>query len=731
MTLLISNVQQIEGVTVYGDDPDFSVFYLVPQAPRYRLNPNGTPAFKFLKYRFPIDRPGAKKGGGFLLFDAEFVVPEDKMPKIMETLTAQVQQEANRLGTQAPPVKIGTITYTKGEVKLFVAGSDGTFVEKLHNPGKPSLYGSNITTFALELSQEGATFFEQAMQGQGGSVSVVYDLWFWAKLPPIKVNASFNASKFYSFYQTIDVEWNLWSEDDYHETIREQMISSESVGTVFEWGGVTDEKIREPIRDWANRALEDAIERNMIKAIAPVPEDQRKLPDGIENVTRDISNTQISSFNLFYKESQTVEWNIAPQGMLQNITNLKDKAGNAIKWSDYAQVIDLNDPFFKQLRIDTYVNADFEKLPIHSVEVKLLYNSKPMPNLAPDAPEGEVVLRKPDEIGHFATFVESDNWKYKYSYQVNYKNESKIFQSPEIETDEGNLTIGVGDIGILTVHTSAGDLNWNDVESALVTLKYEDAGAGVEAIEDQFPLTKDKPSHLTQEVIFQPMRKNYKYRTKYFMKDGKELESDEKEGRAENLFIQDPFGGRKTVGIRGIGDFTNRISQVFLDLVYTDETNNYTLTKSVALSKDMPFLDWAFPVVSPTLGKVTYSGTVAFKDGTSDPIPPTTAPTDTILVPKPGDIIEVTIVPDLLDWTKIKLAKVSLHYKDAGNNIDERKDFIFSPQKKDMQTWKIEQKDKTKNQYTYQVVYFPTSGSQKTVGPTTTPDPTIILEGPT
>jgi hypothetical protein len=167
------------------------------------------------------------------------------------------------------------------------------------------------------------------------------------------------------------------------------------------------------------------------------------------------------------------------------------------------------------------------------------------------------------------------------------------------------------------------------------------------------------------------------------------------------------------------------------DLVYTDETNNYTLTKSVALSKDMPFLDWAFPVVSPTLGKVTYSGTVAFKDGTSDPIPPTTAPTDTILVPKPGDIIEVTIVPDLLDWTKIKLAKVSLHYKDAGNNIDERKDFIFSPQKKDMQTWKIEQKDKTKNQYTYQVVYFPTSGSQKTVGPTTTPDPTIILEGPT
>ena len=86
-----------------------------------------------------------------------------------------------------PEVIFGTITYTKGETQLFVAGSDGTFVEKLHNPGKPSLYGNNVATFALELTEEGATFFEQAMQGAGGTVSVVYDLWFWARLPQIKV----------------------------------------------------------------------------------------------------------------------------------------------------------------------------------------------------------------------------------------------------------------------------------------------------------------------------------------------------------------------------------------------------------------------------------------------------------------------------------------------------------------------------------------------------------------
>jgi hypothetical protein len=334
-------------------------------------------------------------------------------------------------------------------------------------------------------------------------------------------------------------------------------------------------------------------------------------------------------------------------------------------------------------------------------------------------------------VAHFATFVENENWKYTYSYQINYKGESKIYQSPEIETNEGNLTIGVDDVGILSVDVSAGDLNWNEVESALVTMQYEDTGAGVERLEEQFTLTKDKASHLFQNVIFQPMRQNYTYRVKYFMKDGKELESDARAGRASNLFINDPFAGRKTVGIRGVGDFTNRINTVFLDLTYTDAKNDYTQTRSLALSKDTPFADWSFPVISPTLGKVTYSGTVAYKDGTTEPIPLTEAPADTILVPKPiQDFLEVTIVSALLDWTKLKLVRVALRYEDTANNINEHKDVILSPAAKEAPPWKVELQDKTRSQYTCEVTYFLADNTQKKVPAITTGDTTVILELP-
>src|SRR5262252_2567149 len=72
--LQIDKVQQIEGVIVYGDHDMINVFYPLPQQPRYRLDAQGRPSFAFYKYRFPIGRPDGTKGGGFVLFDIEFVV---------------------------------------------------------------------------------------------------------------------------------------------------------------------------------------------------------------------------------------------------------------------------------------------------------------------------------------------------------------------------------------------------------------------------------------------------------------------------------------------------------------------------------------------------------------------------------------------------------------------------------------------------------------------------------
>lgn len=726
--LQIDKVQQIEGVTVYADHEQINVFYPLPQQPRYRLDALGRPSFSFFKYRFPVDHPDGRKGGGFLLFDVEFVVDETTLVKVKEKLAEQVAAEANRLGiAPVPDVVIGAFTYTQGTSSLQYP--EGLVTKTLRNGAPPSLFGNNVTTYALELPPEGATFFEQAMQGSGGAVSVVYDLWFWARLPAVDITATFNASTFYSFYQTIDTEWNFWGEDDYRETVREQMIQSESMRIDINWGGVTDEKVRSQLRDWATRTLEEAVERKMIQAVAPVPDDQRKAPDGIEDVTRDISNTQISSFSLHYKEAQTVEWHALPQGILANITSMKDASGAPIKWSDYARVIDLDDEFFKTLRVNTLVNADFQGLPIHSVEVKLIYKDRPMANLVEGEPDGEVVLSNEADVGKFAAFVVGDDWKYKYSYQVNYRGESRQFQSPEIETNEGTLTIGVDDVGILAVDVSAGDINWTEVDRAAVVLTYEDREGGVEPIEEQLQLTQAAPERRVEHVMFQPMRKNYKYRVKYYMKGGREYQGPEMESRSQKLYVNDVFDARKTISVRGVGDFTGRIQTIFVDLLYRDDVNGYEQNKSQALTGASPFFEWSFPVIAERAGKVTYQATTAFKDGTTEEVPPTEATTGTILLPPVVEaFLEVQVVTDLIDWSTTRLARLELAYADPDNGINHTKTWIFSPTNAAGQAWKVELKDRQKLDYTYTVTYYLTTGLQKKVGPTTTRDGALILD---
>ncbi|MCQ0092532.1 hypothetical protein [Roseovarius sp. M141] len=728
--LQIDKVQTIEGITVYGDSKKIETHYPLPSRCSFRKTPEGKLDMGIYKYRMPIDREDGKVGGGFLIFSVAFVLPDDKVQPLKDALQAQVNAEARRRNIDPiPKVKLASPTYTDGTCSLIIAGSDGTFVDKIQNSGKPSLYGDNSATFGVELTPEGITFFEQAMKGQGPTFGVEYSLVTPAALPLVKVKASFHATEFYRFYQTIDVNkhWPAWKHDSYRETIRERAISSEAMRFWADWGMVTDEKVRGEIRDWAMRALEDGAERRMIEAIAPVPDDQRKKPKKIEHVTRDITSTKISSFTLTYKERQAIEWRVNPNGTLPGITTLKDADGNNYKWGDYFREIDLDDPFFRQLRVNVSANANFKELPIHSVEVKLKYNNRPMANMVPGEPEGEVVLRDPDKIGRLGAFVEADNWFYTHSIQINYTGHSRKYQSEDITTDEGNLIIGVDDIGILDIDISSGDLNWDDIDRALVSFSYEDRG--VDRIEDQFQLSQANPTHKIQEVIFEPMRKNYKYHVKYFMKNGSEVQGDPQESRASNLFINDVFAATIDIGVRGVGDFAARIQNIFMDLRYDDDENDYHLTKSVALNAGNPFFEWSFPAISQTGGVVRYSASVAYKDGTSEDIPLTVAETNTILVPAPiEDFLEVMVITDLIDWASVRLARVSLHYQDPDNDVNERKSYVFSPTKPESQTWKIELKDKDLIEYSYSVQFFMTDQTTKTVGPETVSDQALILD---
>jgi hypothetical protein len=725
--LQIDKIQQIQDITVYGDDTSDHTFYLLPQTPRFRLE-DGKPVFKFIKYR-ELRRDGNDLYGGVCAFDVEFVVAPEKLAAVVGALQGQVDARYAQRGQQPPQVIVAPLTYTRGTANLNI-GEGSTLVQKVRGAGKPSLFGNNVATFWVELTQQGATVFEQALQGQGGFVSVIYDLKVWARLPPIEARGWWHASAFYSFFQEINTEDNFWSEDSYEETIRETLRRNEVMGTEFRFVGnpalspEDQRKLEAEIRSAVTRQLEEAVERNMLKEIERVDPDTKSLREDqdIEDIKRTVAKTQIADVNIYWKESQVIEWQIAPQGLLPNITTMKGPDGRPFNWADYALEVDLDDPFFRTLEVTLRVNADFENLPIFSVEAKVIYPHGPNPKVE------EFVFTKPDDVGRFRTFIENNQRKYKFVYQVNYKGDNRTFTSEEVETDDTQLTVNVDDLGVLIVDIAPGDINFQQVAQAQVLVRYD--GDGIPPIERQFTLTQQASTFQIREVIFQPRTRPIKYRVKYFMADGKEYDSGLKEQDAPQIYINDPFSAMRTVGLRAVGDLQNRIASIMVDLVYKDAANSYTQTKAVALSKSQPFFDWAFPVIDELGGEVTYSGTIQYTDGTTRDIPLQRAERSTIQL---GDIIAdrlvVSVVPDLIDFTKVRLVNVSLRYVDEAHGIDERQDLLFK-QGDAAKTWTVDLQDRAKRDYKWSTRFFMADGSRKDVVDQDGAGETVILEVP-
>jgi hypothetical protein len=731
---LFHDRELIEGVTVFADernaaDPAHPIYYLLPEQPRFRLDADGKPVFRFIKYRTPIDRADGKKGGGFVIFDVEFVVPDDKRTKIVEILSSRLPPP-NPRDREPPRVELATIAYTKGTASVLLFQESGALVEKITSPGKPSLYGNNVCSVTVELTDIGAPVAEQALQGQGGVVQVRYDLSCAVKLPDVKIDGRFHATQFYSFYQDIQTDWDLWGDDSYRETLREKLYQSESLTLVIDGGpiGASNPDLLAELKSWAQKALEDAVARNMLSAATPVAADDRGLKGDAEDVTRDIVNHKISDVSLRVRERAVIEWSPAPQGTLPNITSLKDADGNPLRWEDYATSVSADDPFFRTLRVRASVNADFAALKLYSVDVDLAY----------DSPDG-VIRGAPGKVTAADQVVALDAYRgpsdtYRYSYKVNYQGESRSIDVGPIEATAPFLTINVGDLGYLAVDVQPGDVDFAQVDSVFVVMSYED-GTAVPRIEEQFTLTKDAASRRAfDQPIFVPVRQPYRYRATYRMKDGKELITGEIASRAPRLYINDPFSAIYQVNLRSWGNLEDHVKEIIVELEYADEANDYRRTVTETLSKARPFATWEFPVVRETGTRLSYSVLYTFHDGRPPvEVPRTEASERTLLFglePPDKAKLSVEVLADLVDFTQVKLAKVTLQYDDADDDVHESGSTVFKAGAPTSWKWTIDIKDKNEKAYAWSATYYMVDGTHRDVGPTTTADGTLVLEVP-
>ena len=93
-------------------------------------------------------------------------------------------------------------------------------------------------------------------------------------------------------------------------------------------------------------------------------------------------------------------------------------------------------------------------------------------------------------------------------------------------------------------------------------------------------------------------------------------------------------------------------------------------------------------------------------------------------------VLEVRLVTEFIDWHRVRLVRVSLNYNDPDHGVAVANDFFFSRVGSDFKSWKVELKDRDRDQYVYKIVYFMVDGLQRIIGPEDANDRDLILRVP-
>ena len=191
---------QVRGMTVFRDHANADQFYCLPGIVALATSgPAKTLAFTLYKYRRdltdnPALDPSRARGGGLALFEVEIPIPQP------EALRSDVASLAQR-----PNARVDPVLFRSGTVHAIAAHASGdNFVEDLVETSKAPIAAPYHSAFALALSAEGASLFEQAlvMDGSGGQapIGVVYEMRFLALTPSLHAKVTMDYDRIYDHF---------------------------------------------------------------------------------------------------------------------------------------------------------------------------------------------------------------------------------------------------------------------------------------------------------------------------------------------------------------------------------------------------------------------------------------------------------------------------------------------------------------------------------------------------
>lgn len=733
----------INGVTLYPDHEDPLQFYFLPAAPHFTVQQDaaGTfPQFQLLKYR------GQSLSGGFLNFDCDLGLT----PDALDALSRDLQHQAHL----SDPPRLSPVPIVDGTVRLILLDAQTpvptpptpgvptppapppTFVSRILQSARPSLYGDNAATFSVQLTPAGVTLMEQAMNGVMSPIGVVYELSYLALRPAYNITLKMDwdrIQKHMDEHFGVDAVFASVDIDKAVDDLKEQQAIVFQADTFVPEGEDDAGVIKN--RDQAEAEVRDMITNTFFQpSLDPV----RETKDGwdkAEHLARvlaagpaagggmfsyrhvDMTRHDQKSLNVRFSERTAVRRTICPQGHLSGFLRLLKDSG--VKVSDLVKEVDLNDPFFQTRTVNVISRADFAADNLQSVSVQLRYGNQPR----------DVLLdpQHPQQSVQWPSLLTSGamQWEVQASYRVQFDLTAQPDRPPSLSSVPQTLTREAFEVAprelydVMTVPVIALDFPWDRYPHVEVRLRYRDAANHL-AQDESLMLDIDHKEASWRVLLLDRAARTFSHQLVYRAADSRDIQTPWQDEPGERLTIRNPYPDRRTLTVVPVVKW-DVIDEVFVDLSYEDPPGTMLAQTSLTFSAtDAAPKSFSVDLKHPERRAVSYEVTFVTKGGDVIEVPRsvTLEPRTFLRSDMKGHRV-ITVRPP--DFQQVRPpatgVDVALHYLDDQGGLEVRGSASFTAGSPPS-TFEFDYLDAGRAGYSYTPTWHFANGMTQTLGET-------------
>ena len=328
----------------------------------------------------------------------------------------------------------------------------------------------------------------------------------------------------------------------------------------------------------------------------------------------------------------------APNGFFSALLRPTEK-------KDHIREIDLDDPFFKILEVQTSTIADYAAIDLKTIVVDVAYGGTVD---EPRALKSHTFTPTDNAPKGFQAFLDGDEMSYRNRISYYFAQSEIGAQHTQYQTEwRGTISRALvvnppDDIPMLHVYAEQGVIDWDLVSKVETRVVYDDAPNNFRA-ERTFLVGPDFKRQEWIVRLTNPKANTYKVQHTWFLKDdNRQIHGQEQVMSAAQLFIPDPFLQRLPIVIEPEVDPAN-VQRITIELHYTDSDNQLDLRKFV----DIPGpaykpITVSLPMMDPTKRTFGYQCTLIKATG-SENRPEVQTDQPTIIVTEGGVPFDVDV----------------------------------------------------------------------------------------